>query len=143
MALNDRLVSVVQAIAADVKALFAGLDQRLLSANGIATGITLNDYTEKVFAVTGTAPVLSPTNGSIQTWTLSGASTPTAGTWESGQSISLFIDDGSASTINWSSVGVTWKTNNGSAPTLLTTGYTPITLTKVGNTIYGWRAGDA
>lgn len=114
------------------------------ASGGTASGLTLNDgYTEEVFEVTGTTPELSPTNGSIQTWVLSGASTPTAGTWASGQSISLFIDDGSARTLNWSSIGVTWKTNNGSAPTLLTTGYTPITLTKVGSTIYGWRAGDA
>ena len=33
------------------------------------SGAVLNDgYTEEVFAVTGTTPALSPTNGSIQTW---------------------------------------------------------------------------
>ena len=43
---------------------------------GTASGLTLNDgYTEEIFAVTGTTPALSPTNGSIQTWTLSGNST--------------------------------------------------------------------
>lgn len=111
---------------------------------GIASGLTLNDgYTEEIFAVTGTTPVLSPTNGSIQTWTLSGASTPTAGTWADGQSITLMIDDGTANTINWSSVGVTWKTNAGSAPALLTTGFTVIQLWRVGGVIYGARVGDA
>ena len=109
-----------------------------------ATGITLNDgYTEEVFAVTGTTPALSPTNGSIQTWTLSGNSTPTAGTWAAGQSITIQIDDGTAYTVTWTSLAVTWKTDGGSAPTLNTTGETVIALWKVGSTIYGARVGDA
>jgi hypothetical protein len=102
-----------------------------------------NGYTEEVFAVTGTTPALSPTNGSIQTWTLSGNSTPTAGTWASGQSILLMIDDGTAYTVTWSSLSVTWKTGGGTAPTLLTSGYTPIVLWKVDSTIYGAQVGNA
>ena len=108
------------------------------------TGAVLNDgYTEEVFSVTGTTPALSPTNGSIQTWTLSGNSTPTAGTWAEGQSITLMIDDGTAYTITWTTLAVTWKTDGGSAPTLNTTGLTTIALWKVGSTIYGARVGDA
>lgn len=111
---------------------------------GVASGLTLNDgYTEEVFAVTGTTPALSPANGSIQTWTLTGNSTPTAGTWTAGQSITLMIDDGSAYTITWTSLAVTWKTNGGTAPTLNTSGYTAIALWKIGTTIYGARVGDA
>ncbi len=107
-------------------------------------GAVLNDgYTEEVFAVTGTTPALSPTNGSIQTWTLTANSTPTAGTWAAGQSITLMIDDGAAYTITWTSLAVTWKTDGGVAPTLNTTGFTVITLWKVGTTIYGARVGDA
>ena len=114
------------------------------STGGTASGLTLSDgYTEQVFAVTGTAPALSPTNGSIQTWTLTGNATPTAGTWASGQSMTMMVDDGSAYTINWASMSITWKTGGGTAPTLLTTGYTVIELVKVGSTIYGWLAGDA
>lgn len=109
-----------------------------------ATGITLNDgYTEEVFAVTGATPALSPNNGSIQTWTLTANSTPTAGTWAAGQSITLMIDDGTAFTVTWTSLAVTWETNGGTAPTLATTGFTVITLWKVGTTIYGARVGDA
>ena len=120
------------------------LNAKVAASGGTASGLTLNDgYTEEVFAVTGTAPALSPTNGSIQTWTLTGNSTPTAGTWASGQSMTLMVDDGSAYTINWASMSITWKTGGGTAPTLLTTGYTVIELTKVGSTIYGWLAGDA
>ena len=112
--------------------------------NKVIVAATLNDgYTEEVYAVSGTTPALSPTNGSIQTWTLSGNSTPTAGTWAAGQSMTLMIDDGSAYTVTWSSLPVTWKTNNGLAPTLNTSGYTAIVLWKVGTTIYGARVGDA
>ena len=110
----------------------------------IATGAILNDgYTEEVFAVTGTTPALSPTNGSIQTWTLTAASTPTAGTWAAGQSITMMIDDGTAYAITWTSLAITWKTDAGVAPTLNTTGLTAIQLWKVGTTIYGARVGDA
>ena len=120
------------------------LNAKVAASGGTASGLTLNDgYTEEVFAVTGTTPALSPTNGSIQTWTLTGNSTPTAGTWASGQSMTLMVDDGSAYTINWASMSVTWKTGGGTAPTLLTSGYTVIELVKVGTTIYGWLAGDA
>ncbi len=120
------------------------LNAKVAASGGTASGLTLNDgYTEEVFAVTGTTPALSPTNGSIQTWTLTGDSTPTAGTWASGQSVTLMVDDGSARTINWASMSITWKTGGGTAPTLLTSGYTVIELAKVGSTIYGWLAGDA
>ena len=122
----------------------AEVDGKVSATGGVASGMTLNDgYTEEVFAVTGTTPDLSPTNGSIQTWVLSGNSTPTAGTWASGQSMTLMVDDGSAYTINWASMSITWKTGGGTAPILLTTGYTVIELVMVGSTIYGWLAGGA
>ena len=118
--------------------------QYLPKAGGTASGLTLNDgYTEEVFAVTGATPSLSPANGSIQTWTLTGNSTPTLGAWASGQSVTLMVDDGTAYSINWASMGVVWKTNGGTAPVLLTTGYTALALVKVGGTVYGWKAGDA
>lgn len=102
-----------------------------------------NGYSEDIFAISGTTPALSPSNASIQTWTLSGNSTPTAGTWLTGQSITLMIDDGSARTITWTSLPVTWKTDFGTAPTLETSGITAIALWKVGTTIYGARVGNA
>lgn len=112
--------------------------------NKTLNAVLLNDgYTEEIFAVSGTTPALSPTNGSIQTWTLSGNSTPTAGTWANGQSLTLMVDDGSAFTITWTSLAVTWKTNGGLPPTLNTTGFTAIQLWEVGNVIYGARVGDA
>ena len=115
------------------------------TATGIAvTGtITADGLTETVFALSGTTPALSPNNGTIQTWTLSGSSTPTAGTWGTGQSLTLMVDDGTAYAITWSSLPVVWKTGTGSAPTLNTSGATAIQLWKVGSTIYGARVGDA
>lgn len=102
-----------------------------------------NGYTEEVFAVTGTTPALSPTDGSIQTWTLTGNATPTLGAWNSGQSMTLLIDDGTTYAINWASTSIVWKTGGGTAPVLLTTGYTALALVNVGGTVYGWLAGDA
>jgi hypothetical protein len=123
---------------------FVGTTDTQTLTNKTLGGAILNDgYTEEVFAVSGTTPALSPTNGSIQTWTLSGNSTPTAGTWAAGQSITLMVDDGTAYTITWTSLAVTWKTDGGSAPTLNTSGLTAIALWKVGTTIYGARVGDA
>ena len=97
---------------------------------------------ETVYAITGTTPALDPSNGTIQTWTLTGASTPTS-SLNAGESITLMIDDGTAYTITWTSVAVTWKTDSGAAPTLNTTGYTAIVLWKVGSVVYGARVGNA
>jgi hypothetical protein len=119
------------------------LTNKTLTAPTMTAAVLNDGYTEEVFAVTGTTPALSPTDGSIQTWTLSGNSTPTAGTWASGQSLTLMVDDDTAYTIDWSSVAVTWKTNGGTAPTLNTTGFTAIQLWKVDTVIYGARVGDA
>jgi len=118
-------------------------DTQTLNNKTLSGAVLAGGYIEGVFAVSGTTPVLSPANGSIQTWTLSANSTPTAGAWGEGQSITLMIDDGAARTINWASLAVTWKTGGGTAPTLNTTGYTAIALWKVGAVIYGARVGDA
>jgi hypothetical protein len=118
-----------------------GRDTTDTLTNKTMNGVVLNDgYTEEVFAVTGTTPALSPTNGSIQTWTLTANSTPTAGTWAAGQSMTLMINDGTAYTVTWSSLPVVWV--GGTAPTLATTGFTVIVLWKVGTTIYGALTGS-
>jgi len=104
------------------------------------TNKTFTGYTETVYAVSGTTPALSPTNGTIQTWTLSANSTPTSGTWAAGQSLTLMVADGTAYTVTWTSLGVVWV--GATAPTLATSGYTVIQLWKVGTTIYGATVGD-
>ena len=106
--------------------------------NKTVTDLTFDgSYVEEVFAVTGTTPALDPANGTIQTWTLSGNSTPTD-SFGAGESMTLMIDDGTAYTITWP----TMQWAGGSAPTLATTGYSVVTLWKVGSTLYGVAAGD-
>ena len=108
------------------------------------TNKTLTSYTETVFTVVdGVTVNLDPNNGPIQTWTLGASRTPGQVNWAAGQSITLMIDDGTAYTVNWSTLAVVWKTNAGVAPTLATIGFTVIVLWKVGTTIYGARVGDA
>lgn len=101
---------------------------------------TFSGFTETVNTLTGTTPALSPTTGTIKTWTLSGASTPTAGTWASGQSMTLIIP-GTGNTIVWTSVVNLWI--GGLAPTLSATNTNVIELWKVGTTIYGALVGYA
>ena len=138
--LSGSAVVYVSATAVDV----VTPDASQTLTNKTVEQLILNDgYTEEVFAVTGTTPAFSPDNGSIQTWTLSGNSTPTQTGWDAGQSITLMVDDGSAFTITWTTLAVVWKTDGGVAPTLNTAGFTVIALWKVGTTIYGARVGDA
>ena len=99
-----------------------------------------NAVIETVYALTGTTPALNPTNGTIQTWTLTASSSPTDAL-VAGESLTLMIDDGTAYAITWPSV--TWKTGGGVAPTLNATGFTAIQLWKVGSVLYGARVGDA
>ena len=88
--------------------------------------------TEDVFTLTGTA--LNPANGTVQITTLS-ANTTFTDSLSTGQSIILGIDDGSAYSVTWPTI--TWTTTPSQAPTLATTGYTWVTLWKVGTTLYG------
>ena len=122
-----------------------GTGSVVLSTSPTISKAVLNDgYTEEVFAITdGTTVTLDPNNGSIQTWVLGANRTPGQANWAAGQSITLMIDDGTAYTITWTTLGVVWETDGGSAPTLDTTGYTTIVLWKVGTTIYGARVGVA
>ena len=105
------------------------------------TNKTLTGFTETVYAVVDAAGVaLSPTNGTIQTWTLGASRTPTSGTWNAGESMTLMINDGTAFTVTWTTLGVTWV--GGTAPILATTGFTIIELWKVSTTIYGALVGS-
>jgi len=107
------------------------------------SGKTLDNYTETVFTVVdGTTVNLNPNNGPIQQWTLGANRTPGQASWAAGQSITLMIDDGTARTLTWTTLAVTWVTNGGTAPALKTTGFTVIVLWKVGTTIYGCTVGS-
>ena len=105
------------------------------------SGKTLTGTKETVFTITdGAAFEIDPANGGIQTITLTASRTPAATNFTAGQSVTLMIADGTAYTITWSTVAVTWV--GGAAPTLATSGYTVVELWKVGSTIYGAHVGD-
>lgn len=84
----------------------------------------------------GTTPSIDPTNGTIQVWTLSGNSTPTSSIAD-GEFVTLYIDDGTAYTIDWATSGAVDVWKSGSAPTLDTTNKTVVTLNNVDGTVYG------
>lgn len=119
----------------------ATLDAKTLTSPIITSAILNGGYTEAVFAVTSTTPALSPTNGSIQTWSLTANSTPTAGTWAAGQSMIIMITAG-AFTVTWPSVVWSKVGGSGVAPGLTATGQTCVILWKVGSTIYGSLLGS-
>ena len=102
--------------------------------------LTNKTITEIVFAVTGTTPAFLATNGAVQTWTLTGASTPT-NSLTSGQSIILIITPGSFA-ITWPSVIWTKIGGSGALPTLFTAGKTTVVLWQVGSNLYGSHLGD-
>jgi len=100
--------------------------------------LVTKEVDETVYNVTGTTPALDPVNGTLQYWTLTGASTPTSNL-TTGQSITLLVDDGTAYAITWTLVSQ-WI--GGSAPTLPTTGYAHIVLFNLGGTVYGLHVGN-
>ena len=114
-------------------------DSQTLTNKTLTSVILDGGYSEEIYAITGTTPALDPANGTIQTWTLTGSSTPTDSI-AAGESITLMIDDGTAYSITWPTM--TWVNNAGSAPTLATSGYTVVGLWKVGSTLYGALVGD-
>lgn len=116
------------------------------AATATLTNKTLTDpaiigtILEDVYTITdGAAFEIDPGNGSIQLVTLGANRTPAATNFAAGESVTLMVADGTAYTITWTTVAVTWV--GGSAPTLATSGYTVIELWKVGSTIYGSYVG--
>jgi hypothetical protein len=111
----------------------------------VITGAILED----VYTISdGAAFEIDPGNGSIQLITLGASRTPKATNFAAGESVTLMVDDGTAYTLTWTDStfggsGVVWKTDNGSAPTLNTSGYTVIVLWKVSTQVYGARVGNA
>ena len=136
LSLSGNAMVYVSALAED---LVQPTASQTLTNKTLAAPVITGTPTETIFAITGTTPVLEPDNGSIQTWTLTGASTPTDGV-AAGQAITVMIDDGTAYTITWPSIS--WVNNAKVAPTLATTGYTTVTLWKVATTLYGAVVGN-
>ncbi|MBD3762473.1 hypothetical protein [Rhizorhabdus sp.] len=117
------------------------LTNKTLTSPTLTGPVIDGTITEDIYTITDGGSVdINPANGSIQLWTLGANRTPTASSFAAGKAVTLMIADGTAYSITWSSVAVTWV--GGSAPALPTTGYGVIILWKVGSTIYGASAGD-
>ena len=110
-----------------------------MSSKTLADVLLTGAIGEEVFTLpSSTTPELDPADGTVQKWTLTGASTPTE-VFADGESITLMIDDGTAYAITWPTM--TWVNNAGVAPTLATTGFTTVALWHFG-TLYGALVGD-
>jgi len=115
---------------------------KTLTTPAITDPVITGCVKEDVFTITdGAAFEIDPSNGAIQTITLTASRTPAATNFQDGEWVLLRVADGTAYTITWSTVGVVWL--GGSAPTLATSGYTHILLWKVGSTVYGKHVGDS
>jgi hypothetical protein len=119
------------------------------SAAALTDPVITGTILEDIFTITdGAAFEIDPGNGSIQLITLGASRTPKATNFAAGEAITLMVDDGTAYTLTWTDAtfggsGVVWKTDNGVAPTLNTSGYTVIVLWKVSTQVYGARVGNA
>ena len=103
--------------------------------------ITVRNTNSTVYTITdGTGVDINPASGAIQVWTLGATRTPSANNFAAGQSVTLMIDDGSAFSVNWGTMGVSWL--NSTPPALPTSGYGVVELWKVGSTIYGTSVGN-
>lgn len=124
-------------------------DSQTLTNKTLTDPAIVGAILEDIYTISdGAAFEIDPGNGSIQLITLGASRTPKATNFANGESVTLMVDDGSAYTLTWTDAtfggsGVVWKTNAGVAPTLNTSGYTVITLWKVGGQVYGARVGDA
>jgi hypothetical protein len=125
---------------ATITGMTSSITAGITTERSAAANLTNKTITDLVYAITGTTPALSATNGSVQTWTLTAASTPT-NTLTSGQSVILQITPGAFS-ITWPSVVWTKQGGSGVAPTLFSAGKTSIVLWMVGAVLYGSHLGD-
>ena len=112
----------------------------------VPTVVLTKKLTEQTFTITDAAGfAIAPTNGTMQQVTLGASRTPVAANWANGDSVKLRIDDGSARTITWTTMGVVWLYTviggSASAPTLATSGWTHVELWQEGGTIYGALVG--
>jgi len=118
-----------------------GTGVAVFGTNPTLTEVTITGaITEEDYALSGTTPAIDPSNGTMQYWTLSANSTPTE-VLANGEFLTLYIDDGTAYTITWPTI--TWMTSDDLAPTLRTTGFTPIFLEQINGVVYGYKAGAA
>jgi hypothetical protein len=119
----------------DVANTFTGINT-FTAANSFTAEQTVTEFTETVYALTGT--VIDPANGGIQSVTLSAATTFTE-SLDAGQTVVLMITNGLTNAITFPTI--TWVTSAGNvAPTL--TDSSTVVMWKVGSTLYGAFTGS-
>ena len=119
----------------DVANTFTGINT-FTAANTFTAEQTVTEFTETVYALTGT--VIDPANGGIQSVTLSAATTFTE-SLDAGQTVVLMITNGLTNAITFPTI--TWVTSAGNvAPTL--TDSSTVVMWKVGSTLYGAFTGS-
>lgn len=128
-------------------ALLAGQGDVSLTGTQTLTHKTLSGVifdgtpTEDIYTIPDGGSVdIDPANGSIQFWTLGANRTPTATNLANGQSVELLIADGTAYSVTWSTIGVVWLDTI--APTLPTSGYARVLLSKSGGVVRGAWIGN-
>jgi hypothetical protein len=99
------------------------------------TGVPVNEA-QTVYSLTGTE--IDPTNGGIQTKTLSGSTVFTE-SLSDGHSVILMLDGGVSNTVTWPTV--TWVTSSGNAAPTLTANDT-LVFWKISTTLYGAYVGS-
>ena len=106
-----------------------------LTSVGTLASITIGgEIVETVYAIpASTTPAIDPVNGTIQTWTLTGVSTPTFSI-ATGESVKLTIAGHASHTVSWVNV-TAWI--DGTEPTVHATNPAHIELWAEGATIYG------
>ena len=95
--------------------------------------------TEEVHILSGTSVSLDPTNGTIQTHTLTGNTTYTESLID-GSSITLMIAS-TTNTVTWPTIN--WVNNDTLPPELGSTGSTVVSIWHVGGTLYGAFVGNS
>ena len=95
--------------------------------------------TEGVHTLSGTSVNLNPTNGTIQTHTLTGNTTYTE-SFVDGSSLTLMIAS-TTNTVTWPTIN--WVNNDTLPPELGSTGSTVVSIWHVGGTLYGAFVGNS
>ncbi len=117
------------------------LTNKTLTAPALTSPVLTGTPTTDEFTISdGASVTIDPADGEVQFWTLGANRTPTLTSISAGKGVLLMIDDGSAYTLTLS--GGTWLNNDGSAPTLKTSGWTPILIFKLGGNLYFWLCGN-
>ena len=107
------------------------------SLQELPLGDTLATTAETIFTLTGTTPVITPANGSLQPWVLTANSTPTLGAWAAGAGLALQVHYNTF-TVSWPGA-ITWLTLDGLAPdpSKYVGKIVVCSLYKIGTTVYG------